>query len=246
MSIRSLSLICVSSAALLLAGAAGAQVVVLSARGPSAGAYPQGSVLPTSKVLALKAGDHLELLDGAGSHVLNGPGNFVAGHMDRPSEARLMDIFLRSQQARPGIAATRGFSLQSPDGPPGGESGASAGLWQVDTVTGGAVCIARGETPSLARGAAGAPSPVRIVRAANGDSRSVTWTGGAAVANWPSDLPVTEGERYSITLDDGSRTAIVWRAVDRQSDGMTGLASALLDKGCFAQLDRLRAVVAGR
>jgi hypothetical protein len=246
MSIRSLTLLCVSSATLLLAGTAAAQVVVLSAHGPSAASYPQGSVLPTSKVLALKAGDHLELLDGAGSHVLNGPGNFVAGHMDRGSEARLMDIFLKSQQVRPGIAATRGFSLRSPDGSSPDHAKMAAGLWQVDTVTGGAVCTAPGETPVLARESGGASSPVRIVRDADGDSRAVEWACGADVADWPSALPVTEGERYSITLADGSRTAIVWRRVDRPSAGMAGLATALLDKGCFAQLDRLRAVVAGR
>jgi hypothetical protein len=245
MSIRSLCLLCVSSAALLLAGTATAQVVVLSARGPSSASYPQGSVLPTNKVLVLKAGDRLELLDGSGSHVVTGPGNVVAGHMDRGSEARLMDIFLKSQQVRPGIAATRGFSLQSSDEQPS-ESNSGPGLWQVDTKAGGDTCIVRGETPALGRGVDGAPSPVRIIRQANGDSRGVTWVAGENAVSWPADLPVTEGEHYSITLDDGSRIAIVWRAVDRQGDGMTGLATALLDKGCFVQLDRLRAVVAGR
>jgi hypothetical protein len=151
-----------------------------------------------------------------------------------------MDIFMRSQEARPGIAATRGFSLQS-DGPSGG----AARLWQVDTTNGGDVCIAPGVIPTLAQGDSGSPSPTKIVRLANGETRPVVWRAGAAVTNWPAELPVAEGERYSITMDDGSRTPIVWRVVNPSPHGMEGLASALLDKGCHVQLDRLKAVVTG-
>jgi len=241
MSIRVLSILCASSIALLLAGAAVAQVVVLSAQGPSSAAFPQGSVLPTNKVITLKAGDRLELLDGAGSHVITGPANVVAGHMDKGSEARLMDIFLKSQQARPGIAATRGFTLQPSDAPSTG-----ARLWQVDTTDGGSFCFAPGETPTLARGGSGSPTPVRIVRLATGDSRTLAWAPGDVVANWPSNMPLQEGERYTITMDDGSVTPITWRSVDPSPNAMEGLASSLLDKGCHVQLDRLRAVVAAQ
>jgi hypothetical protein len=237
---RLIAALWVSAATTLCANAAAAQVVVLSAQGPSAGAYPQGSVLATTKVLQLKAGDKLELMDGAGTHVVTGPATVVAGHMDKGSEARLLDIFLKSQQARPGIAATRGFTLQSEDSP-----GSGARLWQVDTTDGGAVCYAPHETPTLARGVPGSPSPVKITRVSTGASEPISWAAGAVSVNWPSDMPLSEGERYTIAMDDGAQTPIVWHMVD-PANAMQGLAESLLDKGCHVQLDRLRAVVAAQ
>lgn len=239
MQIRSLTLLCTAAAAVAVACAAAAQVVVLSARGPSANTYPQGAVLPASRVLTLKAGDRLELLDGAGSHVVTGPGNVLAGHMDKGAEARLMDIFLKSQAARPGIAATRGFELQPP--PPSNDDGR---LWQIDAKVNGNVCIASGAAPTLARGPG--PSPIRIVRMNGGDTTVIDWAAGGSIADWPSNLPIAEGETYSIAMSDGTNHTLVWRTVGSAGRGMEPLATEMLAKGCHVQLDRLRVVVAGQ
>ena len=80
-------------AALMGSAAATAQIVVLDARGPSAGAYPQGAVLAPSRVIALKAGDRLEVVDAAGSHVLNGPVTMSAAQVDTGSRVALNAIF---------------------------------------------------------------------------------------------------------------------------------------------------------
>jgi hypothetical protein len=221
------------SGMLLMAVApANAQVVVLSSRGPSAATYPQGAVLQADRVVELKAGDRLELLDAAGSHVVTGPATLPAGHIDGGARARLIDIFSKGQHARPGIAATRGFALR------GAETG---GLWQADVSEGGAACVLNGRKPAFARADEGAPAPVSIVRLADGSAHAVTWPAGAVSAEWPADLPVADGERYAIALDDGSSADLTWRTVDAVPSGVEALAADLLAKGCYAQLERLRA-----
>jgi hypothetical protein len=226
----------VSSLLLLGAGGAVAQVVVLSAHGPSAVAYPQGAILRADKIISLKAGDSLELLDAAGSRVVKGPASIVAGQPAGGSRATLVDIFAKGQHAHPGIAATRGFTLQPVSAP-----GDDGNLWRVDVTEGGDACVLAGQKPSFARGDSSAPAPVSISRTSTGDKRIITWTKGGMTADWPSGLPVTDGESYKVTFEDGSSATLVWRTLPASTAGVEPLAADLLDKGCYAQLDRLRA-----
>ncbi len=231
MSLRSKIAVALAAAALVFAGGASAQVVVLFARGPSAGAYPQGTVLPATKVLALKAGDQLELLDGAGSHVVTGPATIVAGHVDPKVRDQMIQLFLKAQQVRPGIAATRGFELQ-PKAP--------AGLWQLDASDSGVMCTVAGAPPVLWRSGAEGGTPVRIHRTRTDESRPVDWPAGAESADWPAGLPAVAGESYDVDLDDQSTVIVTLRAVAPPATGLKGLTGVLLDNGCFSQIDRLR------
>jgi hypothetical protein len=241
MALRWLSVLAGGGLALVLglagAGAASAQVVVLFAQGPSAGAYPQGAVLPVSRVLNLKAGDRIELLDGAGSHVVTGPAVTTAGHLDPKVRDQLIQTFLKAQQSRPGIAATRGFTLETAPQP---------GLWQLDIGGAGPMCLTKGVTPSLWRADPKGAMTAQIRRAATGLTAGVSWADGAAAADWPAGLPLSDGERYVIVLDDGSSATVVWRAVETPASGVEALASALVEQGCYGQVDRLRAAFASR
>src|SRR5205823_5411231 len=114
------------------ASMASAQVVVLNARGPSAAAFPQGAVLPPSRTISLKKGDRLEVLDAAGSHVLEGPFSRPAGQLAAGSGAALQDVFRRANASRPGIAAVRGFNLEEAKPAPPPEV---APLWRLDLVS---------------------------------------------------------------------------------------------------------------
>jgi hypothetical protein len=179
-------------------------------------------------VLNLKPGDHLELLDSAGSRVVNGPGPVVAGKTDAETRARLIEIFLKGQQARPGLAATRGFSLRP-------ES-----LWQADISEGGNLCVLKGQKPSFTVSDGGGAVPREIKRVGSGETRTVEWSSRAMSAQWPADLPVANGERYQVIFTDGVGSDLTWHTLDSAPSGLEPLAAALLQNGCYAQLERLR------
>lgn len=192
----------VGVSALLLLGArvAVAQVVVLSAQGPSFGSYPQGAVLRADKISTLKAGDRLELLDAARSRGIKGVAIVVGGQSAGGSRPILVGIFAKGQQAYPGIAATRRFTLQ-----PVSTLGDDDNLWRVDVTEGGDACVPAGQKPSFTRGDSGASAPVSIPRTANGEKRAITYSAGGLAADWPAGLPVADGETYSVAFGKTAR-----------------------------------------
>ena len=241
----------VAAAALIVvfaASAAGAQIVVLEARGPSAAAYPQGAVLPANRIISLKAGDRLEVLDAAGSHVLNGPLTLPAGQVDTGSKAALQDIFRRANANRPGIAAVRGFSLDDgksppPDVPP---------LWRLDVAAGEQAepadshnfCVQQGQAPVLTRASAANEGKLVISDDATHASRTVAWAAGARDLVWPRDLTFTDGQLFGLNLDSAGATMVRWRTIPSDGTSLTAVARALLDNGCYDQLDSLQSQVA--
>jgi len=231
--------------------AASAQIVVLNARGPSAGAYPQGAVLAAGRVITLKAGDQLEVVDAAGSHVLNGPLSLPAGQIASGSKAALQDIFRRANASRPGIAAVRGFSLEEAkppaptDIPP---------LWRLDVPSWQQAepsdarnfCVMRGQAPVLTRAAAGAEGKLVIYQDSTHATRVVTWPATARALTWPVNLSFADGELFSLNLDATGATQVRWRTIPAESPNLTSLAEGLLDNGCYDQLDTLQSQVADR
>lgn len=215
------------------AGHAAAQVVVLFARGPSAAVYPAGRVLPATQVLNLKAGDQVELLDGSGSHVVTGPAVVTAGALAPKVRDELIGVFLKAQRSRPGIAASRGFDA----GPPGPPS-----LWQADLMADGAVCVEPGVAPTLWRDPTGPSGTVGVTRVATG--RTVTMSVPPDGAPWPGDMPTTDGERYVVTLSDGSTTSLSWKVIDPAPTDLAALAAALADRACYDQLGRVQSAFA--
>ena len=230
-------------------GVAAAQTVVLSARGPSAGAYPQGSVLAPGRTIILKAGDRLEVLDAAGSHVLSGPLRLAAGAAAPGDKLALQDIFMRANASRPGIAAVRGFDLEAaptespPPTPP---------LWRLDIEAWHGAeptdirsfCIAEGTAPVLSRSSTSLAARLTISRTDGPEGRAAPWPAGVRDLAWPAGLPVTDGTEYSLSLDAQGATQVRWRTVPAGAGTLVGLARNLADRGCFDQLDALEAQVA--
>jgi hypothetical protein len=187
-------------------------------------------VLPANRQLTLKAGDQLQLLDGSGSRIVNGPGNVVAGHIDERSRARMLDLLLKAREARPGIAATRGFE------PPADQVPA---LWLLDISTDGNVCVVEGQRSGLFWGDGAHPPPRHLTLTVAGRAHAIDWPAGADSLRWPDDLPVGEGLTYSVTgADDQPRTVVV-RTLAATHDSVDALAADLVAKGCYGQFDRL-------
>lgn len=227
-----------------------AQVVVLSARGPSASAYPQGAVVAANRVISLKAGDRLEVLDSAGSHVLVGPTSVTAAHVSAGTQVGLQDIFKRANASRPGIAAVRGFSLDEPKPPPAPEAGplwhADLTAWQQDE-SGDAhdFCILKSQAPVLMRETPTADGTLVIYDEATQQSQTIAWPAGKRELTWPASLPVADGAAYDLNLDAMGAARVRWRVVD-PGVNLTSLAASLLDKSCYDQLDALQTQLAAK
>lgn len=233
------------------ASAVAAQIVVLDARGPSAAAFPQGSVLPANRTLSLKAGDRLEVIDAAGSHVLNGPLTISAGKVDTGSKVALQDIFRRANANRPGIAAVRGFSLDEGKTPPPPEV---PPLWRLDVsawqqaepTDSHDFCVQKGHSPVFTRATSNAEGKLVISESASHASRTITWLAGARDLAWPHDIAFTDGQLFGLNLDSAGATMVRWRTIPAGQTSLTSVASALLDNGCYDQLDSLQSQVAAK
>jgi hypothetical protein len=223
--------------------------VVLNARGPSSAAYPQGAVLPLDRTITLRAGDQLEVLDAAGSHLLSGPATIKASQVDTGATAALKDIFRRANASRPGIAAVRGFTLQG-DTPaqPDGAAGASP-LWRLDVPAWQAAepndahnfCVPQGHSPVLTRGAAQSSGTLMIYRDGSRNGKTVPWPAGARDLPWPEGLSFADGESYALNLNASGATVVRWRQIPSASGSLVDLARTLLDNACYDQLDTLKA-----
>jgi hypothetical protein len=145
----------------------------------------------------------------------------------------------------------RGFSLDEGKPPPPTEA---SPLWRLDITAWQqgepseprSFCVMSGQAPVLARESTGSEGRLMVYRDANHVSRSVTWPTGARDVSWPSDMPVTDGELYSLNLDSQGATTVRWRTVSANSGSLTALASQLLDNGCYDQLDTLQTQVASK
>jgi hypothetical protein len=234
------------------ASLAAAQVVVLNARGPSAAAYPQGAVLAPDRTIYLRSGDQLEVLDAAGSHLLTGPTTLKAGAVDTGAKAALKDIFRRANASRPGIAAVRGFTLQS-ETPANAGAGSTAPLWRLDVPAWQEAepsdthnfCVPSGRAPVLTRGAAGATGNLVIYHDGARNGRTLAWPAGAHDLAWPEGMSFTDGETYALNLNAAGATVVRWRIIPSNAGSLVDLARTLLDNGCYDQLDTLKAQTAG-
>jgi hypothetical protein len=212
-------------------GTALAETLVVRASGPSARSYPPGAKLADGGSLLLKAGDVVTLLDAKGTRTLRGPGRFgVTGAATAPASnvtlAALLDT-KRVRRARTG--AVRGAVGEAP------AMAKRPNLWLVDIAQPGALCVADSAGVRLWRADAAKPLSVRI---SGGAQAVVSFAAGEAIAAWPSTLPVKDGAAYR--LEAGGRSNEIRFALLGAADaGLDTTASALIARGCQAQLDLL-------
>jgi hypothetical protein len=212
-------------------GTALADTLVVRASGPSARSYPPGAKLADGGSLLLKAGDVVTLLDAKGTRTLRGPGRFgVTAAATAPASnvtlAALLDT-KRVRRARTG--AVRGAVGEAPP------VVKRPNLWLVDIAQPGALCVADPAAVRLWRADAAKPLSMRI----NGGAQAaVNFAAGEATAAWPAALPVKDGATYR--LETGGRSNEIRFALLSAGDaGLDTTASALIARGCQAQLDLL-------
>lgn len=223
--------------AIVVAGNAAAQSVVLRATGPSSATYPAGKKLPANTEITLKSGDVLTVLDKAGTRVLRGPGKVTldgAVLRDRTGAQRVSDLVSNSTGSRARTGAVRGAgqgaASATVDGP--------TGIWQIDTTKGGTWCVA-----DPARLVFWRPDRVEAVTGAvagQSSSAEIAFRRGSALKLWPQEMPVADNATYTVTMPGQSPVTIITRVLPSvPEDDALAVYSMLSDAGCEAQRDLL-------
>lgn len=223
--------------ALAIAGAAMAQAIVVRSTGPSAAQYPQGRKLPATATVTLKPGDHVTVLDRAGTRVLSGPGSFALNGAGPAAAAptALAGLMNAGGAPRTRTGAVRGapmaVSTVTPTGPDN--------IWYVDISKGGTYCVADPTALVLWRPNRTEEGTGKLL-SADGSMADVTWKAGNALKLWPAaTLPVIDGQTYTFSNPVGMMVKITVKLLGPVSNDELQVATTLADKGCHAQLDVL-------
>ena len=216
----------------LAAAPAWADSLVVRSSGPSAGSYAPGKKLADGGSLLLKAGDVVTLLDAKGTRTLRGPGRFgVTATAAVPASNITMAALLdtkRVRRARTG--AVRGAVGEGP------AAAKRPNLWLVDVAQPGQLCVTDPAAVRIWRADAAKPAIVRIN--GGGVQASADFAANEAIAGWPAALPVKDGMAYRIEAG-GRSVDIRFALLGSAGAGIDDTASALIAKGCQAQLDLL-------
>ena len=195
-----------------------ASVVVVKSLGPSAKSYPPGRTLPESATISLQGGDVLTVIGPSSAKVLRGPGNFEAKQVALASAA--------GQRGR--FGALRAAEVAK-----------NPSVWDINASDGGKVCISNASKVQLWREESEGSVSVQI-RSSDGQSQSLTWAAGKALAPWPAGIPIKDGSEYSLEWRDaGDVSKLDVVVINQPPADLVGAAQVLLDHGCQKQLDLL-------
>jgi hypothetical protein len=202
----------------MISTAGAASVVVVKSLGPSSKSYPPGRTLPESATISLQGGDVLTVIGPSSAKVLRGPGNFEAKQVALASAA--------GQRGR--FGALRAAEVAK-----------NPSIWDINANGGGKVCISNASKVQLWREESEGPVSVRI-RSSDGQSQSLTWAAGKALAPWPAGIPIKDGSEYSLEWRDaGDVSKLDVVVIDSPPADLVGAAQVLLEHGCQKQLDLL-------
>lgn len=226
----------VAAAALATAGlaASAAQAgVVIASSGPSAAQFPKGKKLADTDRITLKDGDSVTILDAGGTRVLKGAGTYRVGA--RGQEKRSTFAVLTRQRAaqRVRTGAVRAGEGAGPI--------LSPNLWYVDVSKSGKFCVADPAGVQLWRPGTEGNATYEIANSTSPQHMHVVFEDGATTAAWSAEqMPLAEGASYAIVGPGGSpKSTVTFTMLGSVPDDPEGLAAALMDKGCEAQLDLL-------
>jgi hypothetical protein len=218
-----------AAAALALPSAALAGVVI-SASGPSAGSYPVGKKIGDNDRIVLRAGDTLTVLDGKGTRVLRGAGNYTLSQQAGPSRRSTFAVLTEQRSAaRVRTGAVRGEDT--------GAALSPTNLWYVDISRPGKTCLIGTDRVRLWRGSAEGDANYTVRGASGG--QTVEFSDGEILAAWDVvALPVAAGSDYRVSGPDGDGT-LSFAVLDGVPDEPEDLAAQLIANGCTRQLEIL-------
>ena len=217
-------------AALTCAATSGAAVIVVRSSGPSAKSYPPGKAIGDNQAISLKGNDVLVLLDSRGTRTLRGPGQFNASASAAASTSALTALTRQNNHGRVRVQAVR-------NGPTGASQGRN--VWQADVSRAGSVCVANPADLGLYRANASADAQMTLVDQASGRQSAVQFAAGQAIASWPSDLPVKDGDSIRVKAVGSDAVTLKVHMLAPVPQGLEGMAQSFIRNDCQAQLDVL-------
>ncbi len=225
--------------AVIGAGIAHAQSVVVRSTGPSKAQYPKGKKLPANARVTLKSGDRVTVLDKSGSRVLSGPGAYTLDGKVTRDQTRSTRVagFLSNRstrRARTGAVRGAGNSLRAST-----QVMPSPNLWFIDVTKGGTYCVANPQTQVLWRPEVMSNATGQLSRA--GVTAPLQWRRGNALKSWPLDsLPLTDGATYQVGVQGlGAAQNVTIKLLGDAPEDIDETAALLIEKGCDIQLDLL-------
>ena len=226
---RTLRAATASLATLLLAAAAPAQAADAVLLASTAPGYAPGMVIETGEKLSLPEGASVTLLFRSGQMLrLRGPAE-AAIDLPEPTRreglaAALAEAFrLRGVDASV-IGATRALGVAPPQPQPQDVS--------VEAQRSGTYCVGPADTVWLVRATAG-PGSLTLRR--RGSERSLAWPQGAARAEWPSDLPIEDGDSFEVLADGHATSMLTFRTVAATSPSDPAAIAEGVLLGCHEQ-----------
>jgi hypothetical protein len=228
----------------LLPTSAMAEQIIVKSGGPSAANYPPGKKLPATANIALKTGDVLTILDGKGTRTLRGPGSFnmstttSSGADTRTSLTSLLTTN-RARRARTG-------AVRNVSGSEATKTSRSPNLWFVDISQSTTACVNDLTNIQLWRPDQAQPLKVKISDVKTGASTSINYQKNQSLAIWQAgSFSPQDGASYAFSWA-GLTKPVAIRIVTMGSnvEGLESTASALITKGCEAQLNLLVETVA--
>lgn len=207
--------------AIVTAGTAAANVLVVRSVGPSASAYPAGRSLPDNVQIALRSGDTLTILGARGTRTFRGPGTFNPSADVRSGPGR------SGENSRARTGGVRGGPAMAGNRP--------ATVW--DTSQSGTVCVADPVGVRLWRSNWGS-SETLAINVPGGRPQTLRWRANSSVLDWPASLPATDGAEYELRRSRASGVArIRLKRLDSRPQDAQSLAEALIRNACTTQLD---------
>jgi hypothetical protein len=211
-----------------VAGAAHAtQYVVLDSKGSISKTLPQGSVVDDS-TLDVPDHDWLVLMNSNGdSFRVEGPhkGPVAAPGKSDPGMLERLSEVMKEKPAT--FGATRGGFL-----PP-----ATA----VPAAISGTACIFEGSDVQLVWKEPLEAVKVSITDETSKQQASFDWPVKVGFVNWPSTLPATDGDRYTVTIGSDSYSITLKKVGKAATPGATALAA--VSAGCSYQAHKLAEAV---
>lgn len=201
-----------------------AEVIVI---GSSAAALKPGMVLDDARKIELPAGARVRVMTPSGrTQEIKGPASVQVASLGK-GEARNESLWndvkrlvaAQKTASESSVGAVRSVAPKTSSGgvrgsAPGGAGAAPAFSWRrVSIDYDGDVCIEKGASLELLRGAPGRPLTVVVVDLQERKRVPAEFGVGAATTAWPQGMASGVG-RYSVVLPDGAKREIRLRPID--------------------------------
>jgi hypothetical protein len=210
----------------MAAAAIAAELVVIDSNAPD---LKKGSVVDSAAEISLPAGTRATLMSASGEKVrLTGP---FSGKVPASAKAgdpklvtavaRLLDPQAKDTTALGAFRGAKAVSTPAPDA--------------IDAAKGGNFCVLQNTKVKLRRGTPPATADWgKLTAIKEGTEAEVTWAADVATADWPSQIPISDGGRYMLARSKSQPVRVVLY-LEPKGLQLAGRLEWMQERGCKEQ-----------